>query len=654
MNNKSNINTKTETAGSAEIVTPKLKLPKIAIPIGLSVFGLIILLFFLLFNQGFKTSSKQTSDGTNKEISTDVFIILTFAIFGIAIVLILLPNFSDIKKLLEQIMPTIYVFIYTIFFILLFITLPSKFLNNYGFIITPLTILLTGVMFYKGSISNYVENFNITYERIKTLILFFCLITILIVYYSVDPGGLIQKYFGYSLLLSILLAAFSFLYLIIVLTLPDTLKPQGNSNVNNNFLDNFSKFSVYGSILFILFIIIITVGIIYYPGGLFQNKQMAASVITLILTICIIWGISLIVNFFPEMSNKQMDVSKMSLFKKSLLSLFGIIISGLLIAWLVYNLQHLSGRTGTTSFILNLILVITVLALIYKTINVQIPNSGDNHKKNAAFSIILNLILYIPCLFSKAADKTTTVLKDEHLATDMGSIALLVFAILLICIYYTYPSLVEKVTLQGGDLLVNKPVNIDTLSTLASYQDLNGSDDFEYKYGLSFWLFIDSMPPNTRTSYNNFTSVLNYGNKPNVLYQASTNTLMITMDQKGLTKDNTTLLDFDENGDRIIYKREGILLQKWNNIVINYNGGTLDIFYNNELVKSAIGVVPYMTLDALTIGTDNGIVGGICNVVYFKRPLTVTNMYILYNMVKDKTPPLTTETNKTIITKYTK
>ena len=240
------------------------------------------------------------------------------------------------------------------------------------------------------------------------------------------------------------------------------------------------------------------------------------------------------------------------------------------------------------------------------------------------------------------------------MATDLGSIALLVFAIILICIYYTYPSLVEKVTLQGGELLVNKPVNIDILSTLASYQDLNGSDDLEYTYGLSFWLFIDSMPPNTRASYNNFTSVLNYGNKPNVLYQASTNTLMITMDQKGLTKDNTTLLDFDENGDRIIYKREGILLQKWNNIVINYNGGTLDIFYNNELVKSAIGVVPYMTLDSLTIGTDNGIVGGICNVVYFKRPLTVTNMYILYNMVKDKTPPLTTEANKTIIAKYTK
>ena len=56
-----------------------------------------------------------------------------------------------------------------------------------------------------------------------------------------------------------------------------------------------------------------------------------------------------------------------------------------------------------------------------------------------------------------------------------------------------------------------------------------------------------------------------------------------------------------------------------------------------------------MTLDNLTIGEDNGINGRICNVVYFKSPLTTSKMYILYNMVKDKTPPITTEANKTII-----
>ena len=102
--------------------------------------------------------------------------------------------------------------------------------------------------------------------------------------------------------------------------------------------------------------------------------------------------------------------------------------------------------------------------------------------------------------------------------------------------------------------------------------------------------------------------------------------------------------------NRIIYKKENFLLQKWNNIIINYIGGTLDIFLNNDLVKSEIEVVPYMSLDNLTIGTDNGINGGICNVVYFKEPLTGPNIYYLYNLVKDKTPPVTNGSNKTIIT----
>ena len=63
----------------------------------------------------------------------------------------------------------------------------------------------------------------------------------------------------------------------------------------------------------------------------------------------------------------------------------------------------------------------------------------------------------------------------------------------------------------------------------------------------------------------------------------------------------------------------------------------------NELVKSSIEVVPYMTLDNLTVGKDGGINGGICNVVYFDQPLTRTNMYFLYTMVKDKTPPITNQ-----------
>jgi hypothetical protein len=124
------------------------------------------------------------------------------------------------------------------------------------------------------------------------------------------------------------------------------------------------------------------------------------------------------------------------------------------------------------------------------------------------------------------------------------------------------------------------------------------------------------------------------------------------MQQKDLKKTtNNKLLDFDEDGNRIVFIKHNILLQKWNNIIINYNGGILDIFLNGELVKSDIGVVPYYTLDNLTIGQDNGIKGGICNVVYFKRALTAMNIYFLYNMVKNKTLPVTNDSNTTITKK---
>ena len=124
---------------------------------------------------------------------------------------------------------------------------------------------------------------------------------------------------------------------------------------------------------------------------------------------------------------------------------------------------------------------------------------------------------------------------------------------------------------------------------------------------------------------------------------------MITVEQKGLNSDNNKLIDFDENGNRIILKTDKILLQKWNNIVINYSGGTLDIFLNNELIKSAIEVVPYMTLDTLTIGENNGYIGGICNLIYFNRPLTSADMFYLYNVAKLYNPPVLGESNSSII-----
>jgi len=238
---------------------------------------------------------------------------------------------------------------------------------------------------------------------------------------------------------------------------------------------------------------------------------------------------------------------------------------------------------------------------------------------------------------------------------------------------------------QGGKQLINNPVSTDILTNVATYQKLNGSDRITYKYAISFWFYIDSFPPSTGSAYLKTVPILSYGDNPSVKYHGPSNSIIITVKQTSEGSDIVSSMqkletnikkeniekwnaiqnkiqsgieqvkalpignEEDGNGNRIIYKRSNILLQKWNNIVINYNGGTLDVFYNGELVKSAIEVVPKINYDMLTVGTDNGINGHVANLMYFDHSLNYLTVNRLYNMLKDKNPPTISTIDQTLI-----
>jgi hypothetical protein len=627
----------TNASTNNENLIPKLKTSGVFyIFSGLIIF-LIIMMFMIFYDvsPNFNKPSK-----SQQQMVADVFIILFFSLLVVGICIIFLPNAKEIKQLFEQIGNVTYVILYTIFAILFYTMISKDILNDYSHIINPVMLGLGAFSFYKGTSDNYIEKFNTNYERIKMLILLFCLITIIITFYNVNPGGSSSQYFGYSLLLTIIISVFAFLYVIILMTLQSD-----EGKMQKNLLTNFSSFGAYGSILFILFLVVITVLISSNKDSFFANKEKSVSVIIMVLIICILWSVLLGANLFSDAPNNMADLNKMDLFKKSLLMLFGLVISGLLIFWITYNIENLSGNSSIVRFILNLLLVALILGLIYKTINVKLP--AGNTKKNGFFNLLSSTLLYIPCLISGGFDSLGKVAVGEYNATNAGSFMMLILALALIVVYFTTPSLFNLISTQGGKQLVNKPVYTDTEYSLGSYQDLNGSDNFDYQYAISCWVFIDAIGPNTSSG---FKSILNFGNKPNILYNAKTNTLMVTMQQKDLKNvTKNKLIDFDNEGNRIIYVNKNFLLQKWNNIIVNYNGGTLDIFLNGELVKSSIEVVPYYTFDNLTIGENDGIKGGICNVVYFRRALTSQNIYYIYNTVKDKKTPTLNESNETIM-----
>ena len=389
-----------------------------------------------------------------------------------------------------------------------------------------------------------------------------------------------------------------------------------------------------------------------------QKGSLTLAIIFIIVT-TLIFGTILLLNIFPESieyfkTNRVSNLDELSLFKRSLLILFGLVISSLIIIWIVYYIQSFSSQTGMVSFILNLVLVLIILILLFKTFNVTFISKKSNARKDAIFSLMINLILYIPCLLSGLFDSIMAIATGKEYSPTTTSVLLIVIAIIIFIIYVKLPSLTEKISLQGGKLIVNRPVPIVNVSPLATHTELNGNDDNNYEYGLSFWFFIDAMAPNTNASYSKYTSILNYGNKPNISYNPNENSIQVTMEKLDRSIVNTDIsgnkTDYNDlYTEEVLYEKSDIMLQKWNNMIINYSGGTLDIFLNNDLMKSVNGIVPYMKNDPLTVGSENGLYGGVCNVVYFNKPLDANKMYYLYNTVKDKSPPIASDSTEEII-----
>jgi len=624
-----------------------------AVSVSIFIAVFVILLVILVFNNGKlpetdTTTTTSTDKETQLQITGTVFIIIFLSLILLATVALLLPGFKEVREFMGQIKNVLYVVAYTIFLIIFFRYMEieqNETLNKYARLFVLGTFLFTGFAFYNGLKQNYVEQFNIVYERIKNVILLFCFITIMIIFYDIDPGGLIQQNFGYSLILTIVAAVFGLLYLIISFTLPKFGAAQVTLPKPNNF-------AYYGGIGFTIFLAFFIMSMIFSGGVIGDNIWISTLIVILFCVVCLVWLSAIIISLYIDGGVGQADISQFDLGKKSLLYLFGFVLSGLIIGWITYNLQNMSSDSGMVSFILNLLLVIVVLMLIYRTVFAKFP--VGNNKKNAFIELIVNLFFYIPCIFSNAFDGLLSLTAEKQIVKeatkDKGTLGLLALSIGLLLGVVFLPVISSKIAIQGGNQLVNQPVNTNKLYSLGSFEELNGSLDPDYQYAISFWLFIDSAPPNTNPSYNKYTSILNFSQKPQIFYKGETNTLMVTMNQKDLMKTTTNnMLEFDENGNRIILIQPNFLLQKWNNIIINYNGGTLDIFINNELVKSANGVIAFRGNDLLTIGQDDGIYGGIANLVYYRKALTINQTYFIYNSVKNKNPPTTDNNVKTII-----
>ena len=305
-----------------------------------------------------------------------------------------------------------------------------------------------------------------------------------------------------------------------------------------------------------------------------------------------------------------------------IISFFGVAL--LIIMSIMWGSGYIPDIVSGILVVVNIVIISGIISAILKFTKKEVVFTNNKSWRG----LFTNIIYFLPCIWIE----TVEWFKKQWNDTTPTAWWIL-FIDLVFILLYSYKDVIYNYLFRPtGKVLLNEPVYINKETDLGSFENLNegkdtDSDEFKYNYAISSWIYINYQGPNTNSSYSEYTSLFNYGNKPNIEYLGTKNTLRITMPE-------------GQDGTKVVYETSDIKMNKWNNFVINYAGGTLDVFINGELVMSEKGVIPYMEFDTVKSGSSPGIHGGICNVQYFDRTLSLSTIKSLYSSLSNKTPPI--------------
>lgn len=412
---------------------------------------------------------------------------------------------------------------------------------------------------------------------------------------------------------------------------PDPSKPKGvgltlKDTIQNALLyikDNWmTKKNMFVSLIVFVYLILLYLAYFKYPSY-FQDYSILINIVFVVGFLLLFLTIATLYIF------KDDEKDKPSIFGYMKFSVIFFLVVGLGV-WIIKKLVSDEMLSGFVGFFLNFFIVLGLLVLAYLGIN-NIPFIR-RAKERGLFKLLYNIVFLIPCYIVEGIQKINTDFKS----TPRFVVLLLFVELILITLYMLLPKAVNSYLLDDGIVLVKEPKYTDMFKIVANVEDLEEKTaeqpSYKYNYAITSWIFLHDQAPNLRETSNEFTSILNYGGKPDIQYNVEKQQLRVVMDV------------MNEVGDKemkVIYtsKTGEFPLQKWNYVAINYSNGILDVFINGELVGTSKNTLSYMEFDTLTIGKENGVSGGISNIIYYRKPIPKTQISLHYNTFKNKYNP---------------
>lgn len=278
----------------------------------------------------------------------------------------------------------------------------------------------------------------------------------------------------------------------------------------------------------------------------------------------------------------------------------------------------------------------------------------DSVKKRKGWSgFFINLMFYIPCLITDYF----TYLSNEVKNTPSIVFILFIIEVCLLLLYIYLPSIVNATFIPSGISLLSNPVfltpsNIITGSSTFLTEspvtiELEDSAKKTYNshFSLSMWIFIN----NTILGTNKQESVIfkyakisdDFYGKPSITYLGNDNwRFMLT--------NNTGYSEFDNVDLKTVPLPEYIVKmasQKWHHIVFTYSENKVDLCINGSLART-MDLSDRLPIkygdDVIMIGSETpfNIPGAICNIKYYKNPLTIAQVSRIYNTLFMFNPPV--------------
>ena len=349
---------------------------------------------------------------------------------------------------------------------------------------------------------------------------------------------------------------------------------------------------------------------------------------------------------------------------------FGVfLIAGTIFAIAMFGVVFYFLQSSLSQYIFNKYLLYVVIAFIILIgLSIIATLLSETLRRQLGWTgFFSNFLFYIPCLIR---DSIKAAIKEYNSFSTTLTI-LFVIEVLLLLMYFFLIPLINTTSIPKNISLLGDPVMLNTAVPLSVAPIYTGTGPWN-NFAISMWVYVNP-GPNTKIGYTQQTPIFSYAPKNSDNYF----TIHYTNDVK-----NQTLFDLDisnTNMNKNIFGSKNPIpftmpLQKWNNIVFNVNtsevpapssspgptvyGGaptvspitttTIDVFLNGELIQSCpLNSTPsFAPTDAIKIGSGaidaniDGLYGAICNITYYREPLSRLSLIYNYNKLVINNPPV--------------